>query len=246
MEWIELYARGSYFTVSALHQNDSVTANTQGVLGGGGWNSVVSTDLMPFICGLGAVHYATLLITYTFHLTRVLRNNKDSPWDKNHPHLESIFEMTVLSTLFWIAPAHISVFTYTLIFHAPRHIIRSFRFSPESLLVSRDENDATYEERPRSRLPLYILVSFGVMCAFALLDNSLGWGENLEEYIMPISNDGLSSPEAYLVLRMIVVGTSVLTTPHSFVVWCLRLKEKEWDTELAPGRLRIWWQPPIP
>jgi len=235
LNWIEIFARGSYFTVTAFHQNDSLSENVQGVLGGGQWSSTVASDILPFMFDLAILHYVALLVSIVYHLGMAVKTKDERSWTDNTPHIGSVVEMIILSILFWIAPAHISVFTYFLIFHSPRHVLRIYRFSePESLMFFNQyiDDDRKAEEKNKSlsgRFPLYIQISFVVMCAFVLLDiGGLGWAENLEQYITPVVSSSMiasTNPEAYLALRMIVVGTSMLTTPHAVVIWFLRLKE---------------------
>ena len=216
MKYTEIFARGSYFGSAVVHQQDSLSANVQGVLGGGNWESAVS-DMMPMMYGIGAAHYAALFITYAFHLSKAVGKLHSPGSGKEEPHLEIMLEMTVLLVLFVVVPAQVSIFLYFLIFHGPRHVLRSVRFSPEMMLSSEKEQ----------RLLRYGLITIVTMLAFVALDFGMGWANNLGQYAMPNSSDGLTSPEAYLVLRMVVVGTSVLTTPHSIVVFLLGLKEKE-------------------
>ena len=70
------------------------------------------------------------------------------------------------------------------------------------------------------------------MISFALLGINLGWVNNLQNYSMPIVNDGLPSPELYVVLRMFAVGISSITTPHSIVIHLMRPKERDVDVEM--------------
>ena len=108
--------------------------------------------------------------------------------------------------------------------------MRSIWFSPK-VLMSDKKKDGSAEES-RSRLPFYFLVSFMTMISLALLGINLGWVNNLQNYSMPIANDGLPSPELYVVLRMFAVGISLITTPHSIAIHLMGPKERDVDVEM--------------
>lgn len=219
----EMFARGSYFGAAVLHQRESLSADFQGVLGGGHCEGAVAS-MMPLLHGLGAAHYAALFLTIGVRLARAVRHGRTSGAPAA-PHLGVVLELTVLSLLSVVAPARVSVFLYLLAFHAPRHVLRAVRFSPALL---RPEGGARRALR-------YGAVTVATMAGCALLGVGLGWTHELGEYVMPVVAEGLASPEAYLVLRLVVVGTSVLTTPHSVVIFLLGRKEAEMGVEALGG-----------
>jgi hypothetical protein len=196
------------------------------VLGGGNYESAVA-DMMPLLYGIGAAHYAALLLTGGVHLARAVQHGRRGAPRASAPHLGVVLELTVLSLLSAVAPARVSVFLYLLAFHAPRHVLRAVRFSPALL---RPDGGARRALR-------YGVVTVATMAGFALLGVGLGWTRELGEYAMPVVAEGLSSPEAYLVLRLVVVGTSVLTTPHSVVIFLLGQKEAEMSVKELRGDL---------
>lgn len=231
MTHTEIFARGSYFGAAVLHQEASLTADFQGVLGGGDHADAVAA-LLPLLRLIGVAHYAALLAVAAVHLARAVAAPAPgrAPPAAGAPHRGVLLEMAVLSLLHATVPARVSVFLYLLAFHAPRHVLRAVRFAPE---LGRPPADG-----PR-RWPLYGLATVATMAvAYATLGCGLGWARDLGGYVLPAGEEGLRSPGAYLVLRTVVVGTSVLTTPHSVVIFLLGQKEKKLEKSMSANESR--------